>query len=530
MAVIRLKKRQVRFVRQDVQVQLSVTIKIILLAVSVYICSFALSVTFVGLFGINPFKVWNGFTIVTWLSGVRVLLVATSVILAKRYFLDQPMTYFKRVMARAGEGNFLMRADIESDDEFGLLGQHFNQMLSKVTELHANQLETEFDLVAANEELKYKQVLEKKNRIIQDTNKNLQALVKDLALLYEIGQDVNSVVELEELYRVITELFESRLRLREFAILIIDESRQFMNVKSSFGFANSDLIHDMTFRMGEGISGEVAQEGRMIYVRDTQRDHRFLHYRGELKEQGSFLSIPLIYKKDVLGVINFGRAGVDSFTKDEVRLFVLIANQIALAIENAKLYTMTRELSIRDELTGIYNRRHFQHSLKMEWKRAIRFRRPLSLLMVDVDYFKNYNDTFGHLQGDIVLKRLAALMQRNLREVDMVARFGGEEFVVLLPDTDRSGAMAVGEKLRHLVEREQYVDESTQVVTPVTISIGISAYPDDVREMDDLIDHADVALYKAKDSGRNRVVCHPQTNIPSDKTTLTDLAKPYLVS
>jgi len=184
-----------------------------------------------------------------------------------------------------------------------------------------------------------------------------------------------------------------------------------------------------------------------------------------------------------------------------------VAGQVAQALANARLYTRTRELSVRDELTGINNRRHFQQMLQMEWKRAVRFRRQLSLIMLDVDHFKEYNDTFGHLQGDSVLKHIGVLLKKNLREVDTVARFGGEEFVLLLPDTDKRGAVVVAEKVRAVVAGHKFLDDELKDTRRITISAGVATYPDDVGEMEDLIDQADIALYRAKEKGRNLVEC-----------------------
>ncbi len=138
-------------------------------------------------------------------------------------------------------------------------------------------------------------------------------------------------------------------------------------------------------------------------------------------------------------------------------------------------------------------------------QRAVRFGRPLSLAMLDIDHFKEYNDTYLHMEGDEVLKRIGKLLKTNLREVDTVARFGGEEFVLLLPDTDKHGAIAVAEKVRRLIEKERFTTSGGEPTRPVTISCGVATYPEDAGEMEELIDHADIALYRAKARGRNRV-------------------------
>lgn len=352
--------------------------------------------------------------------------------------------------------------------------------------------------------------------------------LRDMRLLFEIAQGVSSTIELPELLERITTLIRANLSLREFVVLLFDPEHQFLQVRAAFGFPDDQRLQNMIFHVGEGVSGEVARLGKMISVRDTRKEPRFLYYRGEQQADGALVSIPLWYKNEVLGVVNFGRAGVGSFPQKEIRLLTVIANQVALAIANARLYMQTRELAVRDELTGLYNRRHFQEVLQIEWKRAVRFHRPISVLMIDVDHFKAYNDNFGHLHGDHVLRHLAEVLRRNLREVDTVARFGGEEFVVLLPDTDRAGALHVGEKLRRLIEQERFPIPQEGAVRPLTISAGLAVHPDDAQHIEDLIDHADIALYEAKDTGRNRVVAYPALGTASGSTA--ESRGPRLVS
>ncbi|MDO8518802.1 MAG: GGDEF domain-containing protein, partial [Deltaproteobacteria bacterium] len=178
--------------------------------------------------------------------------------------------------------------------------------------------------------------------------------------------------------------------------------------------------------------------------------------------------------------------------------------QVAIAYSRTMLYMKTKELSVTDDLTGVFNRRHFQQVLRMEWKRASRFERPLSLLMIDADHFKSFNDRFGHLVGDKILKQLAQLLLRNVREVDAVARFGGEEFVVVLADTELKDAVAVAEKLRKLVETGEDLPDGVDF-DGLTVSIGVSSYPEMADSEEELINTADLALYQAKGTGRNRV-------------------------
>jgi diguanylate cyclase (GGDEF)-like protein len=373
---------------------------------------------------------------------------------------------------------------------------------------------------------KWASTVAEKNRVIARTHKELEILVKDLSTLYMIGQSVNSTIDQDELFQNICHHLPCQIGIQEFAILLLDPEQQRLNVNAAWGFPHLERIRAMSFEVGEGVTGLVAQSGRMIYISNVREDLRYMHYRGEHRRTGSFLSVPLNYKGELIGVMNCGRTKIDGFSKNEIKLLQLVANQIALSIANARLYAKTRELSVRDELTGLYNRRHFLHVLQLEWKRASRFHHPLSLLMLDVDHFKKYNDTYGHKEGDRVLKQMGHLLMKTLREVDTLARFGGEEFVVVLPDTDRNGALAVGEKLRRIVESEKFT-LTDQNPIPVTMSVGVANYPDDVIMLEDLIDHADMALYDAKDQGRNRVVAYPMHPKPvAEESEPAATAKP----
>ena len=182
-----------------------------------------------------------------------------------------------------------------------------------------------------------------------------------------------------------------------------------------------------------------------------------------------------------------------------------MAAQIAIAIENAQLYQRTRELSSQDDLTLLFNRRHLFDQLEKEVQRAKRYGRLFSLVMLDIDDFKRYNDTYGHLQGDEVLKEIARLIRMNIRRADVAARYGGEEFVVLLPEIPKSGAIVVAEKIRTAIEKHPFPGRETQPGGRFTITLGVASFPQDAEEGHKLLDLADRALYVGKAQGGNRV-------------------------
>ena len=432
------------------------------------------------------------------------MIVSAIVVSLSTYFMfDIPLSKLALTIKKVENGNFLVRAPVINRHEFGQLSSSFNNMLSHITSIAANQAQAEHELAATQEELKYKHQIAEQKMKVEETNQHLENAVKDLSLLYEIGQQINTIADFSVLYSGLSDTLYRYLMLSHLAILVYDDKQENLEVKATKGFLDEKMIKRATFKKGEGISGRALATAQRIYVKDTSNDKRFLHYKGaDIPNPSSFLAVPLIYKNNTLGVINYARQGENKFSFADIKMLTMVANQVALTIANARLYTKTRQLSVTDELTGLYNRRFFTQSLHVEWKRAVRFKRPLSLIMIDIDNFKSYNDSFGHPQGDFALKEIARCMRDNLREVDLIAKFGGDEFIILLPDTDKHGAKAAAEKLRSLVEKLGLITKNNK---QITISAGIANYPSDVENVDEMVDHADIALYKAKQKGRNSI-------------------------
>src|SRR3989338_1614823 len=220
--------------------------------------------------------------------------VVVAAALATYYFLDRPMAKLTQAMIKAGEGDFLIRAKIRKKDEIGILAENFNQMLMNITDLSARKIETENDLTVEQEDMKFKKQLEEKNRQIEKTNRKLENLVKDLSLLYEIGQGVNQTIDSTHLYAVITDVLRGHLRLENFSLMVWDEKEQVLRVKAFFGFEAVPAVSQMTLKMGEGIAGEVLKGGRAIYIGNLAGETNFIFKGFDL--EGCLLSIPLTYK------------------------------------------------------------------------------------------------------------------------------------------------------------------------------------------------------------------------------------------
>lgn len=195
------------------------------------------------------------------------------------------------------------------------------------------------------------------------------------------------------------------------------------------------------------------------------------------------------------------------FKKEDRELIKQFVGNVSIQAENAYLHQMIKGLAIRDGLTNLYNHRHFQNNLVQELERSKRYNKNLSVILFDIDHFKNYNDKLGHPAGDYLLKELAKLIESNKRVVDIAARYGGEEFVLILVETDKKGAALVAERLRKMIEEHPFKDREIQPLGKISVSVGYSSYPQDGKTREALIKKADENLYKAKEGGRNQV--HP---------------------
>ena len=223
---------------------------------------------------------------------------------------------------------------------------------------------------------------------------------------------------------------------------------------------------------------------------------------------GLSVTIPLVAKGKSVGAIFADNSETRRVvTRGKRRFLEVLANMAALAIENARLHDNLRSLAVRDSLTGLFNRGRFDKQLETEVERAKRYNRPLSLVMIDLDHFKDYNDANGHLAGDKVLLKVARILEGEVRVADTVARYGGDEFVTLLPETAGEGALAFGERIRERVERSLAAGKSAGQAVGVTVCLGIASYPEHAHTAKGLIEKADRALYAAKQRGKNRVSC-----------------------
>lgn len=262
--------------------------------------------------------------------------------------------------------------------------------------------------------------------------------------------------------------------------------------------------------LNENIYMKVIAQGSSILINNLSSYHSEYPKYKSLYAQGakSFLIAPLKIAEEPIGLLGMFTKDPYDFTGEELRRLTTFATHASLIIENAGLLETTKRLSITDELTQLYNFRHFQDRLKDEFYRAKRYNHKLSLLMCDIDYFKDYNDANGHEAGNEVLKKIARIMISSVREVDLVARYGGEEFVLLLIETGKDDAGLSAERLRQEIEKENFSHQEKQPDGNLTITIGVAGFPEDATTHKELIHHADEALYRGKKEGRNKATTY----------------------
>jgi diguanylate cyclase (GGDEF)-like protein len=297
------------------------------------------------------------------------------------------------------------------------------------------------------------------------------------------------------------------LRLREAAVLLGRSDGSFV-VEAAWGFSDPSSVLGRSISPGEGVTGDATEQNRPILIQDVTRSPEYLAFWGEVRREGSFLSVPIQAAGKTIGALAITRPPTDPLTATESRYVAAIADQVALAIHNAQLFARLEELSTTDELTKLPNRRYFNERLTREVSSSRRWGHPVSVLVIDIDHFKKLNDREGHAAGDEALIAVAEVLRTSLREVDVVARWGGEEFVVILDRTAEADAIVVGEKLRRAVEAIALASADGQPDGHLTVSIGAA----ELAEGEDgasLVQRADRAVYVAKRAGRNRVSVPP---------------------
>jgi diguanylate cyclase (GGDEF)-like protein len=340
-------------------------------------------------------------------------------------------------------------------------------------------------------------------KTLAQKTEELQQRLRERALLFELLRESAATLNLESVLERLTTRLGPALELRELAVLLKDDDGRFA-IRACWGFPDPDAVLGRILAPGEGVTSSATTTGRAVVLEDVSDSPEYLAFWGEVPRTGSFMSVPIRARDEVIGAIALTRPPDDPLTELEVRFLSALADQIALSIHNAQLFRKLEELSTHDELTKLPNRRYLNERLEREMADARRYGHPLSLMMIDVDHFKKLNDRAGHPIGDEALREVGERIRATLREVDTVARWGGEEFVVLLSRAGEAQAIEVAEKLRRTVADIDTAWSREQPFGHLSVSIGIAELRDG-EDAASLVQRADRAVYVAKREGRNRV-------------------------
>lgn len=335
----------------------------------------------------------------------------------------------------------------------------------------------------------------------------LRAKAEELNLLYDIASTISSVQEPKEILRWVLERIQSFFRFHAGAFFLL-EGKALQGAIRPTCPLDDDCLEKFKEKLSEdwlevNPSDKRLKNPRRLILSVEKGEYEVI--ASQAKEGlVSFMTASLKTKDKAIGLINISSLMPDAFTPLDRRIFAIVANQASLAIERAQLFLETKEAAERDELTYVYNYRYLKRFLNREFTRAERYKGPLSLIMLDSDGLKKVNDQYGHDQGNRVIKHIARLVHRKVRGTDCLARFGGDEFGVVLPETEKEGAVILAERIRESISQHPIKIKGQECY--LTISLGVATYPNSkIKTEMELLKQADEALYRAKQAGRNRV-------------------------
>ncbi len=328
----------------------------------------------------------------------------------------------------------------------------------------------------------------------------------EVAVFQELGKALTSSLQLDQVLRTIMEKIDEFLRPDNWSLLLLDEAKQELYFELAVGKA-SQALKDVRIQLGQGIAGWVAQHGEVVIVPDTTKDTRFFGKVDEKTkmETRSIVAVPVKFRDTCLGVIELiNCVGVEGFDPRDLKLLEALSDFAAIALENARHVKRIHELTIKDDCTSLYNARHMGFILDTEIYRSQRYNYEFSIVFIDLDHFKQVNDTYGHLVGSRLLAEIGESLKTNCRLIDFAFRYGGDEFVILLPQTSKDNAINVARRLHRLIRETVWLkDEGLNI--HITPSVGMAAYPIDSKTKEGLLHLADESMYLVKNTDRDSV-------------------------
>jgi diguanylate cyclase (GGDEF)-like protein len=329
---------------------------------------------------------------------------------------------------------------------------------------------------------------------VRELNQKSEKYLQLYVTLPEIVKNINSSLSFDELISAIIRMTKNIIGANIVELYLFDNRTK--NLKLIAGY-NTGRESGVEVKLGEGLIGKAADMNMTIKQEQLNANEKSEEYKNLA------MAAPIRFKKDLLGVIAVGQ--LETKLENEKRFLAMVGDLAGIALRNTEFLTAAKKEAITDPLTGLLNRRYFFDAAAEAAQKASSYELPLSIFIFDIDNFKNYNDTNGHSEGDVLLKEMGGLLKKNTRATDTVARYGGEEFIVLLKDCDKDKAMAYADNIRKAIESHPFNHREKQPLGFVSISGGVASYPHDGTSIKEIVEMADKALYRSKGSGKNRI-------------------------
>ncbi|MFH1868575.1 MAG: sensor domain-containing diguanylate cyclase, partial [Candidatus Omnitrophota bacterium] len=357
-------------------------------------------------------------------------------------------------------------------------------------------------ILAVEKTIEAVNILKDKRMKTENLNKALSGRLNRYRNLRNIGESFSAKLSLKDIYQLAVDTsFDLIPGSDTSELFIVDESKQQLML---FASKTTTELPRIKSKAGDVYDNWVLKERQPLHINDIKEDFRF-DYRPLPDERpfSSLISVPLISQSRLIGVMRLNSKEKNAYTFDDLRLLDFISDLVSSAINNARLYQTTEELSTKDSLTGFYIHRYLKQRLEEEVRRAEKGGLALSIIMLDIDHFKDYNDKYGHSAGDKVLIGISEIISNRVKNGYIIARYGGEEFVMIMPSTEKEKAGEMAEDIRKAVSL--YPFTLRRMETRVTVSAGVAGYSESVKNAEELLKRADFCLYKAKKEGRNRI-------------------------
>lgn len=340
---------------------------------------------------------------------------------------------------------------------------------------------------------------------LSQSNHELSKAYSEITLLNHMSDLLQACLTVEEAYTVLGTLAKPLFPEHSGGVFAISASKNIVEAVATWG---EPLTSELLFAPDECLA---LRRGQPYWVKDTAHSLLCQHLHGD-RLPGEYVCIPMVAHGEILGVFYLGSPTAGKLSDAKHRLAVMVARQIATALANLRLRERLQNQSIRDPLTNLYNRRYMEESLEREIRRAKRHKHPIGIIMLDVDRFKQFNDTYGHDAGDVVLRELGSFLQKHIRGSDIVCRYGGEEFTLILPEAPLDVVSHRAQQLRDGIKQlDLHYDR--QPIGPITLSLGVASFPENGTSAIAVLQAADAALYQAKNQGRDRAIVASSENV-----------------